>query len=253
MPSSPKIDAAKAAILKKRRQRIRRTTYPYVASIMIEDATMQQEFRHRLVLDWWNRIIDPLDAESFDQERLRYFRKRLREHDASAAHNAEVRQGTRQAKTKRRLSPMKLEYCRHQVKRLSDRGLNYAAAARAVAEHDAAYEALTTGLVGLPVLRPSPHGRLEQAVRAATSDGRFQRLAEKISADTGNQLPGWTASRLQDRLEMFADRFHPVWLYGDDYVSTKRREGLIRKLEDEYSLLINDLDNQSYEDKKISD
>ncbi len=239
MPSSPKIDAAKAAILKERRQRIRRATYPYVASIMIEDATMKAEFRHRLVLDWWNRIVDPLDAETYDAERLRYFRERLREHNASAAHNAEVRQGRSQAKAKRRLSPAALAYFQHQVKRLSDRGLNYAAAARAVKEHDAAYEALTTGLIGLPELRPSPYGRLEQAVRAATTDARFQSLADKLEADTAAMLPGWAESRLQDRLAVFQDRFHRVWLHGDDYVSTKRREGLIRKLEDEYAIYIN--------------
>lgn len=234
MPSSPKIDAAKAAILKGRRQRIRRTTYPYVASIMIEDATMKEEFRHRLVLDWWNRIVDPLEAEKFDEERLRYFRERLREHGASAAHNADVRQGRKKAKAKRRLSPLKLAYCQHQVNRLSDRGLNYAAAARAVEEHDAAYEALAAGLVGLPELRPSPYGRLEQAVRAATMDARFEALADKLKADTAALLPGWTESRLQERLAVFQDRFHQVWLHGDDYVSTMRREGLIRKLEAEY-------------------
>lgn len=236
MPSSPKIDAAKAAILKERRQRIRRTTYPYVASMMIEDATMKSEFRHRLVLDWWNRIVDPLDAEKFDEERLRYFRQRLREHSASAAHNAEVRQDRKQAKVKRRLSPLKLAYCQHQLKRLSDRRLNYAAATRAVEEHDPAYEALATGLVGLPELRPTPYGRLEQAVRAATSDARFQGVADKLKADTAAMLPGWTESRLQERLAVFQDRFHEVWLHGDDYVSTKRREGLIRKLEDEYNI-----------------
>lgn len=234
MPSSPKLDAAKAAILKERRQRIRRTTYSYVASIMIEDATMEAEFRHRLVLDWWNRIVDPLDAETYDVERLRYFRERLREHDASAAHNAEVRQGRSQAKAKRRLSPETLAYFQHQVKRLSDRGLNYAAAARAVEEHDAAYEVLTTGLIGLPEIRPSHHGRLERVVQAATRDGRFQALADKLKADTVAMLPGWTEKRLLDRLAVLEDRFHQVWLHGDDYLSVKRREGLIRKLEEEY-------------------
>lgn len=224
----------KAAILKKRRQRIRRHTYAYVADAIIADATTDQPFRHRLIFDWWNRVVDPLEAEKFDVERLRYFRSRLKEHRNSAAHNAAVRQGKGSEATLRRLNTTKLAYIQHQVQRLSDRSLNYAAAERAVAENDQAFERLAEGLVALPELRTRPFGRLERIALRCTCDPRFPALAERLRSDPTGTLPDVTPKWIEQRLAKLTDEFDPIWLFGDDYIETKRREGLIRKLEEEY-------------------
>jgi hypothetical protein len=221
-------------ILKPRRQRIRRSTYTRVAEAMIEDATLDQPFRHRLVLDWWSRVVNPLQAQKYDAERLRYFRLAVKNHRNSLAHNSALRQGAKKGKPLRRLKPERLAYMQYQIRRMSDRGLNYAAAARAVAECDQAYERLALGLVTLPVLDPSREGWLRKIVSTAVSDKRWAALEEKLRSDSSAVLPGRLPEFIEFRLKMLTEPGAMIWPQINDYVSAMKQQGLIRKIREEY-------------------
>jgi len=172
MNDRTKLNALKANILQRRRQRIRLSTYSYVSETILEETRLDHPFRDRMVLDWWHRIVDPLEAESFDVERLRYFRERLIEHRRAPTINAAIRQNKVAGTILRRLQPEKQTYVRLQIRRLSDRRLNYAAAERAVNESDQAFEALFIGLIALPKLKPGPNSFLDKVACKATSDER---------------------------------------------------------------------------------
>lgn len=221
-------------ILKPRRQRIRRSTYTRVAEAMIEDATLDQPFRHRLVLDWWSRVVNPLQAQKYDAERLRYFRLAVKNHRNSPAHNAALRQGAKKGKPLRRLKPARLAYMQYQIRRMSDRGLNYAAAARAVAESDHAYERLALGLVALPQLSPSREGWLSNIVSTAVRDKRWEALVAKLRSDYATTLPGTVPEIIEWRLNLLTNPSAAIWPRINDYVGAMRQQGLIRKMREEY-------------------
>lgn len=234
---TPEIAKAKAEILKKRRQRIRRETYAYVAQAIVEDTAQDVPFRDRLVIDWWARVVDPLEAERYDQERLRYFRERLREHYAAPSANAAIRQGQSTGNQLRRLLPEKLAYVQHQVRRMADRKINYAAAKRAIEENDSAYEQLTIGLFLLPAIRPgSNDSLLGDAARAATGDPRFGSLMDRLRKDREILLPGLTQTALDRRVQLLSNPFDEGWYVSpsSSYVEERGRQKLIRKIEDYY-------------------
>lgn len=232
---TPEVEKAKAAILKKRRQRIRETTYRYVADAIIEDTAPDQPFRDKMVVSWWARVLDPLEAETYDAQRLRYFRERLHEHAAATKHNADIRQGKASGEQLRRLSAAKFSYVRRQVKRIADPKVNYAAAKRAVQEHDQAYERLVIGLIMLPRIAPrSPDSFLFDAAVAATSDHRFDVLRERLRKDREVVLPGMSRADLERRIELLSDPGDVTWYPETDFQAEQARAGLIRKLEDIY-------------------
>lgn len=228
----------KRTILDKRRQRVRKSTYEYVATLMREDTAFDHPYRDRMIIDWWARVTDPLEAESFDQGpkgRLKYFRDRLKEHGKAPAVNAAIRQGLHAGKPLRRLSAQKLVYVKHQVRRLADRSLNYVAADAVLAANDDIFEQMTIGLIALPKLRPGRDGGLlDQAVRRASKDPRFLPLMSRIRATPQRLLPGCEERKIERRIEQLTDPYDPIWLSERTYVSENKRLGLIRKLEAEY-------------------
>ncbi|TGT56611.1 hypothetical protein EN813_042395 [Mesorhizobium sp. M00.F.Ca.ET.170.01.1.1] len=232
------IGEMKRAILKKRRQRVRRSTYGYVAELMLADTAFSHPFRDRMVIDWWARIIDPLEAESFDtgpKGRLKYFRDRLREHSKAPAMNAAMRQGAQSGKLLRRLNTQKLAYVRHQVRRLADRRLNYVVAEPALAANSDLYEQLTIGLIALPTFRPGRDGGLlDMASRRASGDRRFLPLVSRIRETPHLLLPGYAERDIEGRIEQLSNPYDPIWLFERSLLSENRRLGLIRKLEEEY-------------------
>ena len=232
---TPEVERAKAAILKKRRQRIRKGTYGYVADAIIEDTAAEQPFRDRMVVSWWGRVVDPLEAERYDKERLRYFRERLREHRAALQHNVEVREGRRLDKPLRRLAPVKLAYMQQQVRRITDPKVNYAAAKRAVAENDRAYDQLVMGLFMLPRIRPhSSEGFLSAAAWAATRDPRFADLVVRLRQDREALLPGVTEEAFDRRVQVLSDPGDIAWYVPGDFKTGIGRQHIIRVMEDNY-------------------
>ena len=228
----------KRTILKKRRQRVRRSTYEYVAELMLADTTFNHPFRNRMIVDWWARVIDPLEAETFDRGpkgRLQYFRGRLREHAKAPAMNSAIRQGDLSARPLRRMSTEKLAYVKHQVRRLADRRLNYVVAEATLAGNSDLYQQMTIGLIALPTFRPGRDGGLlDVAARTASSNPRFLPLVSRIRETPHLLLPGHAEPDIERRIEQLSNPFDPIWLFERSYVSEKRREGLIRKLEEEY-------------------
>lgn len=232
---TPEVERAKAAILKKRRQRIRKGTYGYVADAIIEDTAAEQPFRDRMVVSWWGRVVDPLEAERYDKERLRYFRERLREHRAALQHNVEVREGRRSDKPLRRLAPAKLAYMQQQVRRIADPKINYAAAERAVAENHKAYEQLVLGLFMLPRIRPhSSEGFLSAAAWAATRDPRFEDLLVRLRPDRETLLPGVTEEAFNRRLQVLIDPGDNAWYVPRDFKDELGRQHIMRTMEAYY-------------------
>lgn len=231
----PTLRQLKDGILKRRRQRIRRTTYAYVAEKIIEDTAPENPYRVPLVLDWWHRVVDPLEAESFDAERLPYFRERLEEHRKAPAHNAAIRQGLLKAEPMRRVSARKVGYWRLQIARLTDRRLNFAAATQAVLANDQAFEQLLLGLIALPRLRPSAGSWVDRAARWAAHDRRADAIFQRAMEDPGCVAHDLQPRRVAERIGQLRNPFDRIWLYGEDYVSTKAAEGLTRKLHDKYS------------------
>ncbi len=206
------ISALKADILKRRRQRIRHTTYDTVAGLIIQDTAPEAPFRNRMVIDWWHRVVDPLEAERFDEERLRYFRDRLKEHERSLAVNSAIRQGRAKGKTLRRLPPPKLALYKHQVRRLAPGSVNYAAVEQAVAGNDKAFEQLVYGLVMLPRLSTSRFGFMERVVTRVVADSRSDALFVKAAETGASAFPGMTARRIAERIGQIRNPFDPVWL-----------------------------------------
>ncbi|RUT87469.1 MULTISPECIES: hypothetical protein [unclassified Mesorhizobium] len=232
------IGEMKRAILKKRRQRVRRSTYGYVAELMLADTAFSHPFRNRMIIDWWARVIDPLEAETFDRGpkgRLKYFRDRLREHLKAPSINAAARQGDVSARQLRRLGAEKLAYVQQQVRRLSDRRLNYVAAEAAFDANDDLYVQMTVGLIALPTFRPGREGGLlDGSARRASNDPRFLPLVSRIRETPDIILPGYAEQDIARRIEQLSNPYDPVWLFERTYVSERKREGLIRKLEEEY-------------------
>lgn len=228
----------KRAILDRRRQRVRKSTYAYVATLMREDTALDHPYRDRMIIDWWARVTDPLEAESFDQGpkgRLKYFRDRLKEHGKAPAVNAAIRQGLRAGKPLRRMSTQKLGYVKHQVRRLADRGLNYVVADAVLSANDDIFEQMTIGLIALPALRPGRDGGpLDRAARRASNDPRFLPLMSRVRAASHFLLPGREEREIERRIEQLSDPYNSIWLSEQTYVSEKKRLGLTRKLEEEY-------------------
>ncbi|MES0058805.1 hypothetical protein [Mesorhizobium sp. M0041] len=228
------LPAIKASILKSRRQRIRRVTYDYVASVMVEDIAFEHPFRDRMVIDWWSRVVDPLEAESFDRERLSYFRERLAEHKLAAVHNAALRRGDGNGNELRRLTPKKLAYMKHQVRRLADRRLNYAAALEAYRMHDRVYEGLVLGLVALKELKVGPKGFMLNVAWTAQADPRFRTLIERVRATPEALVPGRTVKWIEQRIGRLTSLEDAFWYPKRDHLFELKQAGLIRKLEDKY-------------------
>ncbi|KQU64842.1 hypothetical protein ASC75_12565 [Aminobacter sp. DSM 101952] len=228
----------KAVILKRRRQRVRRSTYAYVAALMLEDTAFAHPYRDRMIIDWWARVIDPLDAESFDEGpkgRLKYFRDRLKEHGKAPAVNAAIRQGLHAGKPLRRMSTQKMGYLKHQVRRLADRRLNYVATDAVLSANDDIFEQMTIGLIALPALRPGRDGGLlDRAARRASDDPRFLPLTARINEAPNTLLPGHDEREIERRIEQLSNPYDSVWLFEESYLSLKKRQGLMRKLEEEY-------------------
>lgn len=228
----------KRAILDRRRQRVRKSTCAYVATLMREDTALDHPYRDRMIIDWWARVTDPLEAESFDQGpkgRLKYFRDRLKEHGKAPAVNAAIRQGLHAGKPLRRMSTQKLGYVKHQVRRLADRRQNYVVADAVLSENDDVFGQMAVGLIVLPELRPGRDGGLlDQAARKASSDPRFPSLMARIREAPNALLPGHGEREIESRIEQLSNPYDPVWLFEENYLSVKKRQGLIRKLEEEY-------------------
>ncbi|RAZ78254.1 hypothetical protein [Mesorhizobium atlanticum] len=232
------LEEIKNAILKKRRQRVRQSTYTYVANLMLADTALDHPYRDRMILDWWARVIDPLEAESFDRGprgRLKYFRDRLREHRKAPAVNAALRQGSQSGRPLRRMNAQKLGYVMHQIRRLADRRLNYAAAEAVFLQNGDLFDQMTIGLIALPTFRPGREGGLlDRAARKAFNDPRVQPLMSKIREAPQTWLPGHDERAFEQRIEQLSNPYDPIWLFDETYLSVKKRQGLIRKLEDEY-------------------
>lgn len=236
MNSWAKVNALKAGILKERRQRIRKTTYGYIAQLIINDTRIDHPFRDRMVLDWWHRVVDPLDSESFDKERLRYFRARLKEDHSALKWNAELRQGLATGKPLRRLNAEKRQYYRHQIARLSDRRLNYAAVEAAVDDNDTAFERLFIGLVALSKLTPGNGNWLGKVASKATRDQRALRLIDLLSDQDQALVPHMSNGEILKRIEQLKTPWDLIWYRPEeDYIATMREWGLIRKLEEEFT------------------
>jgi hypothetical protein len=201
------LNGLKADILRKRRHRIRKTTYAYVARLMIEDTAPGNPHRSRMVLDWWHRVVDPLEAEKFDVERLRYFRERFLEHQQAPSRNAAIRKGKLAGKQLRRVPVEKASYYRLQISRLSDRTLNYAAAEKAVRENDAAFRQLLIGLVELPKLSPGANSWLGDAAWWGTSDRRAKAILSELKADPSAILPEMDTRHVARRIDQLTNRF----------------------------------------------
>lgn len=208
---------------------------------MLEDTAHDHPFRERMVIDWWSRVVDPLEAEEYDEMRLRYFRKRLAEHKRSASHNARVRQGEHGGKELRRLTPLRLAYVSHQVRRLGDRKLNYAAVDHVYGNNDAVFRRLAIGLLDMEKLHPGPKGFIFNVVRRMIQDARFQPLREQVIADVGRHLPRRTENWVQERLALIDQPFDLLPPQEDTYLEQERRAGLIRKLEEKYLNKLNKL------------
>ncbi|CTQ55399.1 hypothetical protein LP7551_03942 [Roseibium album] len=232
---TPEIEQAKAKILKTRRQRIRKTTYPYVAGKIIEDTKIDNPFRDKMVVDWWARVVDPLEAENYNRKRLQYFRDQLKEHRNALRINAAIRQGVQEGKRQRRLKSDRLAYVELQIKRLSDPKLNYAASQRALEISDNAYEQLTIGLFALPHLAPKrADSFLIPASVVATRDERFPGLYEKVQLKRSSFLPGVGEASFERRTAMLTDPNHEDWYVPNDDWADYLKDGFIRKLEDKY-------------------
>lgn len=226
----------KDKILKERRRRIRKTTYDYVARVIEEDTRFDHPHRDRMVIDWWHRIVDPLEAEGYDKRRLAYFRERLLEHRAAPHWNSTLRQGEQSGKPKRRLTPKKFAYVTHQIRRLADRKLNYAAAETALSKSDIGYRQLVIGLLALPYFQHSPKRLLERASSRAASDNRFKALVADVQTEPEHYVPGRPAWSILNRIDIISDSFHRFWfdLPTMDYLTEFKYRGLIKKIEDEY-------------------
>ena len=235
------LNEIKEAILKKRRQRIRKTTYSYVAAALLEDIAPAHPFRDRMVIDWWSRVIDPLEAEDYDERRLTYFRKCLSDHRKSASHNARVRQGTQDGKELRRLNPLRLAYITHQVRRLSDRRLNYAAVKDVYDNHNGVFRALAIGLLDMDKLKPGPKGFVYNIINHAKRDARFQPLLNEVREEPGSHLPNRSKGWVNDRLEIVDQPLDLLPPLEDTYWEEQRQDGLIRAMEEKYIRKLNNL------------
>ncbi|WP_206523119.1 hypothetical protein, partial [Mesorhizobium sp. M7A.T.Ca.TU.009.02.1.1] len=77
-------------------------------------------------------------------------------------------------------------------------------------------------------------GLLDGSARRASNDPRFLPLVSRIRETPDIILPGYAEQDIARRIEQLSNPYDPVWLFERTYVSERKREGLIRKLEEEY-------------------
>ncbi len=228
------LEHAKKLIIDKRKRRIRKDTYPYVEAVILQDTAPDSPFRDRLVIDWWARAIDPLEAESYDQERLRYFRERMKAHKAAPRMNAAIRQGAALGRELRRLTPDRHRYIRLQLARLSDRKLNYVAVSEVVDTSDRVFEQLTLGIIALEKFKITATGLLRRIGQRIEGDERFDPLATRLCEEPSRLLPDVPKKRVEDRVRLLKTPHDFQWHPYTDFYFEMGRAALIRKLEAEY-------------------